>query len=329
VGGKPRRLPLLALACSALAPPSTFAACTIGHVADLPVTMTGLRPMVHAAINGKEVLFIADTGAFYSSITQAAATQLGLHLQHAPPGYNIQGFGGTADTYGTIVKDFTLLNLTFHNAAFFVLGNELDNGAAGLLGENLFYQSDVEYDLTNGMIRLFRPKNCKNVNFAYWSKETGQPVSRQELEFSSNKNPHIVSFAEVNGVRIKVLLDTGADASMLSLDTAKRAGITLGTPGVRPAGKSGGIGPHTVSTWIAPVASFKFGDEEIKNTHLRLTESLLGGGQGDMLLGIDFFLSHRLFVSNSEQQIFFTYNGGPVFNLTIPAESADAAPPRR
>ncbi len=35
-----------------------------------------------------------------------------------------------------------------------------------------------------------------------------------------------------------------------------------------------------------------------------------------MLIGADFFLSHRIYVASSQHKLFFTYNGGPVFNLT-------------
>ena len=30
-----------------------------------------------------------------------------------------------------------------------------------------------------------------------------------------------------------------------------------------------------------------------------------------MLLGADFFLSHRIYVANSRDKLYFTYNGGP------------------
>jgi hypothetical protein len=35
-----------------------------------------------------------------------------------------------------------------------------------------------------------------------------------------------------------------------------------------------------------------------------------------MLLGADFFLSHRIFVSNEQHKVYFTYNGGPVFSAS-------------
>ena len=37
-----------------------FAACTLGKLAELPVTMSGALPMVTAQINGADARFIAD-----------------------------------------------------------------------------------------------------------------------------------------------------------------------------------------------------------------------------------------------------------------------------
>jgi hypothetical protein len=43
----------------------------------------------------------------------------------------------------------------------------------------------------------------------------------------------------------------------------------------------------------------------------------------DMLIGADFFLSHRIYVANSQRKLYFTYNGGPVFNLTAEPQGPD------
>ena len=41
-----------------------------------------------------------------------------------------------------------------------------------------------------------------------------------------------------------------------------------------------------------------------------------------MLLGSDFFLAHHIYVAYSQDKVYFTYNGGPVFDL-------NALPPAR
>jgi tetratricopeptide (TPR) repeat protein len=67
---------------------------------------------------------------------------------------------------------------------------------------------------------------------------------------------------------------------------------------------------------------------------LRIADSDLA--ETDMLLGSDFFVSHHIFVANSQGKLYLTYNGGPVFNLTktTPATTAQdrqagAAPDER
>jgi tetratricopeptide (TPR) repeat protein len=80
-----------------------------------------------------------------------------------------------------------------------------------------------------------------------------------------------------------------------------------------------------VKSWLAPFASFKLGDEEIRNTRLRIGEP---GVDADMLIGADFFLSHRIYVASKQHKLFFTYNGGAVFNLKAsPAPDPAPVPP--
>jgi tetratricopeptide (TPR) repeat protein len=44
-----------------------------------------------------------------------------------------------------------------------------------------------------------------------------------------------------------------------------------------------------------------------------------------MLIGTDFFLSHRVYVASSQNRLYFTYNGGPVFDLSAARAPAGAA----
>jgi len=119
----------------------------------------------------------------------------------------------------------------------------------------------------------------------------------------------------VNGHRIRVTFDSGAYTSVLSLRAAARAGIKTDSPGVVEAGYGSGIGRSLVKTYIATASSFKIGDsEEIQNARLRIQD--LDLVDTDMLLGSDFFVSHHIFVANSQRKLYLTYNGGPVFNLT-------------
>lgn len=315
---------LLALAPTAL--PAAVAAaepCRLGHIGDLPVTMEGMQPHVHAAIDGTNALFIADSGAYFSTLTPAAARQFNLALTPGVAyGVVITGVGGRAETWVTKVKTFTIFGIDVKNVPFLVAGNDLGNDVVGVLGQNVFRLGDVDYDLANGMIRLFRPEgDCKKTSLAYWAKDV--PYSQIEIDFPSAQRPHTEGSAFVNGSKIRVIFDTGASTSLLTLRAAKRAGVTPESEGTKSAGATQGFGRRLVPTWIAPFQSFKIGDEEIKNTRLRFSDEQLI--DADMLIGADFFLSHHIYVAASQGKLYFTYNGGPVFNVTTQPTRPPAA----
>jgi tetratricopeptide (TPR) repeat protein len=307
----------------AASPTAAFAECTLVKLAELPVTMEGLRPVVPVKINGTDARLMVDSGAFYSMLSPGSAADFKLRLELPPYALRVSGIGGSTETWVTTVKDFMLVSIPVHNVQFIVGGNEL-NGAAGVLGQNVLRIADVEYDLAAGAIRLVRPKGCRREMLAYWAKSG--PVSVIDIEPTNALFPHTIGTAYLNGTRIRVMFDSGADASLLTLHAAERAGVKPDGPGVIPAGFSHGIGERLVQTWIAPFASFKLGDEEIRNTHLRIGDTARAA-DADMLLGADFFLSHRIYVSNDQSKLYFTYNGGKVFNLTTtPQKPADSTP---
>jgi tetratricopeptide (TPR) repeat protein/predicted aspartyl protease len=309
------RLIVIAI-CAVWAPTgNVLAACKLVKIASLPVTMVDMKPMVTAQINGTDVQFAADSGAFYSMITAASAAEFKLKTHPGPFGLRVTGIGGEADVSVTTIKDFTLvgLSLPIHNIEFLVGGGEVGSGGIGVLGQNVFRIGDVEYDLAKGVITLMHEDGCSKANLAYWVAGTAQTYSVMDIQSTSPLSPHTTGTAVINGVKIRIMFDTGNATSMLSLRAAERAGVKVDDPGVKYAGYYRGVGRGTIKTWIAPFASFKLGDEEIRNTRLRIGETVIDSA--DMLIGADFFLSHHIYVASGQRKLYFTYNGGPVFNL--------------
>ncbi len=296
------------------------ARCLLQKAADLPVTMEGLTPMVPVKINGADTLMIADSGAFFSIITADAATRLGMKHVGTPWQMSVQGVNGSASVEVYVAKDFSFAGIPLHDIQFLVGGREFSAQAAGVLGQNVLAVMDVEYDLANGVIRLFKPKDCAKINLAYWAG--AKPVSVLSIQPLSPQQRHILAKATVNGQPIQVGFDTGANASVLKRSAAQRVGIRVQAEDVEPGGLSWGFGRGAVESWISPVSNFTIGDEQVQNTRLRVGNLDI---EVDMLLGADFFLSHRIYVSNSQHRLYFTYNGGPVFRLDQPPAAARAA----
>jgi tetratricopeptide (TPR) repeat protein/predicted aspartyl protease len=310
-----------ALAAVALLPVPAGAACKLDMLAELPVTMSGSQPQIAAKINGQDARFIVDSGAFWSMLTPAAAEQFKLRLRPMPANLTVRGIGGDIDAHVTTINELMIATVPVRHFDFVVGGSEIALGVAGLIGQNVLRIGDIEYDLANGVIRLMRANDCRKAELAYWAK--AQPYSVMEIDWASAMDPHTTGIAYVNGAKIRVMFDSGAARSVLSLRAAERAGVRPGGPDVVSGGESGGVGRRRMKTWIGPFASFKIGDEEVRNTRLRIGEDV--GANVDMLIGSDFLLSHRVYVASSQRKLYFTYNGGPVFNLETTAHATAAA----
>lgn len=310
IAGLALALALALLGCA----PAAAGQCRIERFPAIAVTMKGLRPMVWAGINGHRARFFIDTGAFWSMLSPAAQTEYHLSEQMAPEGFSVQGVNGSTIVDIATVGIFTFLKVPFHDMQFLVGGNDYPSGAVGALGENVLRMADVEYDFADGVMRFVKTRHCGDLPLAYWAEH--QDIGVVDLEDTTAVHPQLVAHATVNGKRIRVLFDTGAPRSMLTLYGAKRIGITPSSPGVKLLGRfPGGIAQNWMKVWIAPVALFEIGGEKIEHTHLLIGQTRWLGRGVDMFLGADFFLSHHIYVANSRHKLYFTYNGGPVFDL--------------
>src|SRR5581483_558327 len=132
------RLAGLLSVVSAVAP-AVAAGCTLGKLAELPVTMEGLVPTVPAKVGGVDIKLEVDSGSFFSLLTPEAAAKAKLHV--GPPPYGVDyivGLGGMEQVGLTTAKDFSLAGHTFQRADFLVAAPQLGyEDVDGLLGNNI------------------------------------------------------------------------------------------------------------------------------------------------------------------------------------------------
>ncbi len=325
---------LAVLAALSLSTVPAAGKCQLAQIGgDLPVDMESTRPLVWAKINGVKARFMLDTGAFYSMLwrDEVARYQLSVHSMLGGNSYSVVGTGGRETALDTVVKSFEFMGAQADKPfEFIVLNQDLVPDSVGVLGQNILRMGDAEYDLANGTVRFWKPVGCEQQALAYWAVST--PYSSVGLEAMDSVQSQLLATAMLDGHPITVTFDTGAPRSVLSLEAAERAGITPSSPGVTFLGLTGGIGPASDRTWSAPVDTFELGGEKVQHTHLLIADFNSHHRPGemnrapiDMLLGEDFFLSHRIYVAYSQRKLYFTYNGGPLFNLDLPQALSGAA----
>jgi tetratricopeptide (TPR) repeat protein/predicted aspartyl protease len=292
--------------------------CQVTKLAEIPITMEGLSPVTTGQINGREARFIVDSGAFYSTMSDGAAKELGLSVGGLGGNMRLKGVGGETSLGVATAKEFIIAGQKLSRIDFAVGGSS--TRYAGLLGQNILGLAGAEYDLAHGAVRIMKTKDCADAGLAYWAGD--KPYTLMRIAPMRDGNRHTLGTVEVNGVKLKAMFDTGASTSALSLGAAKRLGVNPDKDGLPLEGFSWGVGQKRVRTWKARFDKIDIGGEVITKPWLQIFDGELG--DADMLIGVDFFLSHRVFVDNQNQRMFFTYEGGPMFGIT-PKGAVDRA----
>ncbi|MBH9551564.1 retropepsin-like aspartic protease [Inhella gelatinilytica] len=313
--------PVLAAASllAALATPPALAATPCKRQAlEVPVELVDYRPIVTLTVAGQELRMLLDTGAFFSSLKTSTATELGLPLKRAPAGLQVEGYAGAIDYQVTKVDEVNFHGLPLKNVEFLVGGNELGLGIRGILGRNFLGLTDMEYDLAQGMVRLiFLKGDCEEVHPVYWANDV--PVIEADLEGGPRDKTLRVD-VKVNNKRFNAILDTGAFASILNLSAARRAGMERDS--FKELGRIGGGGEGSLRVWTAPLRSFELGGQKVSELNIKVSEA--HSRDFDLILGLDYFLSHRIYVSYRQRKLYATWNGGPIFSQGAVNRTEDA-----
>lgn len=298
------------------AAPAAYADCKIGLVVELPVTMIDSVPTIQVKVNGQNAVFSLDSGSTLGGVSQKFADKLHLKRESRSDITVLQG-GQSKPLVVANAKDFTFDQTTFHDLRFMLFDRTV--ATDGWLGQDFLGNLDIEYDLANALIRFIKPTGCGSAVLAYWAKDS---FSIMPLRQGDDGNWNIGE-ATVNGKRVSFRLSSGSPRSALSQKAAAQAGLSAQTPGAEPSNYVTGDPPRLIDSWIVPVDEFSVGEEKIRKTSIRVGAALNPGI--DMTLGADFFLSHRIYVSNAQHKAYFTYSGGPVFRFDSPSQlMADA-----
>ncbi|MGM9482924.1 aspartyl protease family protein [Roseateles sp. NT4] len=287
---------------------SAWAGCSLDKL-EIPIRIVDHRPVGTLNLNGTDVSMLIDSGASYSFLTPSVAAQLNLRLRNLPDGVRLYGYTGAIEARRTRVEKVIFQGSTLNNVEFIVGGNELGSGIQGILGRNFLAMADTEYDLVHGVVRLMFPKgDCDKTNFAYWAGEAPVIVAPLDID-NRGQDTAIRVMAHINDKDTRALLDTGAPLTYINLPAAKRAGVNESD--LAEQGRVGGVGKGRVNSWTVQIAAFELGGEKISNSKFRVGD--VDARHEDMLIGLDWFLSHRVYVSRLQRKLYATWNGGQVF----------------
>lgn len=319
---------------------SPASACTLHTVAELPLIVEGGEAFVEASIDGQPVRLLVDTGATTTLLTPAAAKALGLHTLPLH-GYTTYGVGGFSVPESARIHEFKLGRAAVRDFDIMVTGAIRSKDFVGLLGDDVLGGYDLEFDVADKMLRLFRPEACQGDQVVYWNKAYSVvSLAPSNLERDAPK-----LFVVLNGRKTLAELDSGSGRSVVTTVAARNVGVTPQSAEVQRSDGAMGMG-GSVQTWVGVFPTLTIGDETIQNAELELAD-LFGRDQETqvgsniprnvdefpgMLLGFDFVRAHRIYIARSQEKVYFSYNGGPIFESPKSNKAPEAAksePPKQ
>ncbi len=304
--------------------------CQLGQVAELKVQVEQNQPLLSGKVNGQPVRMLVDTGASSTILLTAAARRLGVPLTEAPQ-YRVGGAGGMSAAYMGLLKTWDMEGVQRRDFRILVAGEGTGGRFDMIVGQDFLAPFDLEFDMRHGVVRLLKVSGCKGEDLPYWAKG-----AYSQVDLRMDRSGKLEVQPKLNGRAAMAILDTGATRSVGTPQAAARAGVKLEDTGERGRG----IGGVTRVSSRGVLETFQLGDEVIRNTPLRFSDLFFGTSMTstgshiseqlmttEMLLGMDFLMSHHVLVSRTNKLMVFTYEGGPVFDTTRPPESAAAAAP--
>ncbi len=327
-----RKLVLLALSLWAVSAVPLWAECKMGRLGELKPIIEHSRIYVPGKVDGKDVLFMVDSGA--DTLLFAAETvALGIPVG----GYSGESFGVTGHEKSDGQATLASLEIGLwsgHDISLRAVGSSggenLDGvPVIGVLGEDILSHFDVEIDIKGQRFSLFQMTGCDGANLAYWTEN----YNVVDIGTYDSRQPRIRLAGELNGSPVSMLLDTGAPYSAVSLDVARALGLSPGGPGTDSVDQISGVQGQAEATWIGTFQSFVLDQERIAPAKIRFLKFAQAGPEigsrlsrrafsVDMFLGFDFIRAHHVLISHSQKKFYFSYSGGQPFSVPKPSNPA-------
>lgn len=260
-------------------------------------------PIVATSVNGVDADAVIDSGAtgpFPLYVSERLAERLGLQLSREVQPVGDSAVGPGAPTYRVaILGRFTVGGITLDNVEVGVtsvvdgLGGHLGTQVDAIVGQNFLRGRTVAFDYGRCTVEF--------------DALPGDPAAAFPIRFASTKPLLLVDAIIGRGVAAVMEVDTGASASSISPDAARRARLNARGEGVM----HGAAGQVTVG--FAPM-QLRFAGQRRQLPRVAILGAIDGiaesaGARIDGIIGGDMLSGNRLTVDHANGRGWFRPSG--------------------
>jgi len=268
----------------------------------IPFTLVGQLIMVQARVDTVSGLFILDTGS----------ERLVMNRKHYDPGFQnipIVSTGNTGMVQSVVGKNIDSIkmerlvvkNLFAHIVDLGHIEVKKNTRIAGILGYDVFRDFELFIDFPERRIVLFRLNQKGN----RIDPQTRWELPSDSISFTLKKHL-ILMGAEVNGVKVKFILDSGAELNLIDRHINRKV---LDKFTIIKRVNLIGVGQREVEVLAGVLHDVKCGNQyqEKMNTLLTSLDAINDGFevQADGVMGYEFLKSRRTLINYKLKKIYF------------------------
>jgi predicted aspartyl protease len=277
--------------------------CTPRRQAELAVELVQTLPRVTLSVAGGPIRFILDTGAERTLVTPEAAKRLGLTAQEAYP-RAVQGLTGGIGANDARLQHLTAGGHALPDAGVLVsavaLPSDPDRPTDGLLGADILADFDVDLDLPHRRVTLYTKRSCQASPLP-WSFSYDTIAAHRSL------HDHLFFPVSLDGHQLAAVIDTGSQTTVLDTQAAMTAGLSAALLDHDTASTIRGATAVAAASHRHRFRRLEVGGEAFANATVTITRFSLE--DADLILGIDFLASRRVWFSYGTHQLFIAPSG--------------------
>ncbi|MBV9685639.1 MAG: retroviral-like aspartic protease family protein [Alphaproteobacteria bacterium] len=273
--------------------------CGAMRLGETAVAMLRNEPIVKVSADGAPVVLLLDTGAEATVLTPAAAQRVGTERSGVTLGREVHGITGDLPTAELDLRSFRIGGVEAPRRRVRIAPIEIVNDFTGpldgVLGADTLSSFDIDLDLPGRRMILYREQSCAAAAPAW-----APPYAR--IAAGRSPSNRLYFPVQLDGRTINALFDTGAQFSVLSMRAAQALGVTEAVLARDPPVIVRGAVGEELGAHAHRFSRLEVDGDVIRNADIDVTELRLG--EADLVLGIDFLETRRVWLSYGSQQLF-------------------------
>ena len=284
-------------------PPAVGASvgCGAKRIGEITVATLNSVPIVTLVANGVPVVLLLDTGAYRTILTPPAAQRIGAQPPRVEFSRRMRGIAGALPIREVELRSFTIAGaaIPWHRIAVApaTLPSVFFGPLDGLLGADVLSSFDIDIDLSHHRMVLHEKQSCPDAAPDWAEPYVGISTGRSRSE-------HLFFPVQLDGREIVAIVDTGAQMTALSSKAALALGVSEAALAHDPSKTMHGATGEQVSGHIHRFSQLKVGEDPARDPEIVVGDANLP--DADLVLGIDFVRSRRMWFSYGSRRIFLS-----------------------